>query len=105
MVVGFEKNVSCTVSERENVSRVIPRLVVGYLNTKVPGLSWNSSVVVITTGSKFIDLCSICDSLVIMKFMLEMKFCLLFRLKFRSARGASRHPVFMGNCPIISHTC
>ena len=29
---------------------------------------------------------------------------LLLRLKFRSARGASRHPAFMGNCQTISHT-
>ena len=28
-------------------------------------------------------------------------FCLLFRLKSRSARGASRHSAFMGNCPSI----
>ena len=30
--------------------------------------------------------------------------CLLLRLKFRSARGASRHPAFMGYCQTISHT-
>ena len=30
---------------------------------------------------------------------------LLLRLKSRSARGASRHPAFIGNCPTISHTC
>ena len=30
--------------------------------------------------------------------------CLLLWLKFRSARGASRHPAFMGNCHTISHT-
>ena len=28
--------------------------------------------------------------------------CLLFRLKSRSAREASRHPVFMGNCLTVS---
>ena len=32
-------------------------------------------------------------------------FCLLLRLKCRSARGASHHSAFMGNCPTISHTC
>ena len=31
--------------------------------------------------------------------------CLLLRLKFRNARGASHHPAFMGNCLTISHTC
>ena len=30
--------------------------------------------------------------------------CLLLRLNSRSARGASHHPVFMGNCPTISRT-
>ena len=29
---------------------------------------------------------------------------LLLRLKFRSARGASRHPASMGDCQTISHT-
>ena len=32
-------------------------------------------------------------------------FCLLLRLKSRSARRVSRHSAFMGNCPTISHTC
>ena len=32
-------------------------------------------------------------------------FCLLFWLKSQSARGASCHSAFMGNCPTISHTC
>ena len=31
-------------------------------------------------------------------------FRLLLRLKFRSARGASHYPAFMGNCQTISHT-
>ena len=31
--------------------------------------------------------------------------CLLLWLKSWSARGASRHPTFMGNLPTISHTC
>ena len=31
--------------------------------------------------------------------------CLLIRLKSHSAREASRHPAFIGNCPTISHTC
>ena len=31
--------------------------------------------------------------------------CLLLRLKSRTARGVSHHPVFMGNCRAISHTC
>ena len=30
--------------------------------------------------------------------------CLLLQLKSRSARGASHHPTFMGNCRNISHT-
>ena len=34
----------------------------------------------------------------------EMK-CLLLRLKSLSARGASRHPAFMGSCPTLSHRC
>ena len=33
MVVGFEKNVSCTASGRQNVSRVLPGLVVGIKET------------------------------------------------------------------------
>ena len=32
-------------------------------------------------------------------------FCLLLRLKSRSARGASRHSAFMGSSPTFSHTC
>ena len=32
-------------------------------------------------------------------------FCLLLRLKSRSAMGASHHSAFMDDCPIISHTC
>ena len=31
--------------------------------------------------------------------------CLLLRLKSWSAREASCHPAFMGNCPTISHLC
>ena len=31
--------------------------------------------------------------------------CLLVRLNSRSAREASRHAAFMGNCPTVSHTC
>ena len=31
--------------------------------------------------------------------------CLLLQLKSRSAREASRHLAFIGNCPNISHTC
>ena len=31
-------------------------------------------------------------------------FCLLLQQKFRSTRGASQHPAFMGNCPTINHT-
>ena len=31
--------------------------------------------------------------------------CLLFRLKSWSAKGASRHPAFMGNCLTINHKC
>ena len=31
--------------------------------------------------------------------------CLLLRLKSRSAREASHHAAFMGNCPTVSHTC
>ena len=31
--------------------------------------------------------------------------CLLPRLKSQSARGAFHHPLFMGNCLPISHTC
>ena len=31
-------------------------------------------------------------------------FCLILQIKSRSARGASHHLAFMGNCPIISHT-
>ena len=34
----------------------------------------------------------------------EMK-CLLLRLRSLNARGASRHPAFMGNCQTINHTC
>ena len=30
-------------------------------------------------------------------------FCLLLRLKSRSARGASRYSAFMDNCPTIRH--
>ena len=30
--------------------------------------------------------------------------CILLRLKSRSVRGASHHPIFMGNCPAIGHT-
>ena len=30
--------------------------------------------------------------------------CLLLQLKFRSPRGASHHPAFVGNCQTISHT-
>ena len=36
---------------------------------------------------------------------LTESFCLLLRLKSRSARGASRHSAFMDNYPTISHTC
>ena len=31
--------------------------------------------------------------------------CLMLLLKPQSARWASCHPAFMGNCPIVSHTC
>ena len=31
--------------------------------------------------------------------------CLLLQLKSRRAKGASRHPAFMGNCPTINHKC
>ena len=44
---------------------------------------------------------TICDSLVVKKFVFEtdggMKFCLLLRI--------SHHPAFMGNYSTISHTC
>ena len=32
-------------------------------------------------------------------------FCSFFRLKSWSAKGASRHTVFMGNSPNVSHKC
>ena len=35
MVVGFGKNISCTASGRRNVSRVIPRLAVGFKRTVI----------------------------------------------------------------------
>ena len=31
--------------------------------------------------------------------------CLLLLLKSRSAKGASCHPAFMGNCLTVGHTC
>ena len=35
---------------------------------------------------------------------IQYTLCLLLRLKFRSTRGASHHPAFMGTCQTISHT-
>ena len=32
------------------------------------------------------------------------RLCILLRLKSRSVRRASHHPIFMGNCPVIGHT-
>ena len=37
------------------------------------------------------------------QFKLKFRKYLLFRLKFYSAKGASLHQAFMGNCPTISH--
>ena len=33
---------------------------------------------------------------------IKIVFCLLLQLKSRSARGASHHPIFMGNCTTIN---
>ena len=40
----------------------------------------------------------------ILLWKLDISTGLLLRLKFRSARVASRHPAFTGNCQTISHT-
>ena len=43
-------------------------------------------------------------SFIFRKRLFCISFCLLLRLKSRSAKGASNHPAFMGNCRTISHT-
>ena len=42
-------------------------------------------------------------SLIFLKRLFCISFCLLLRLKSRSARGASNNPAFMGSCRTISH--